>query len=211
MKGQAITYSAEELAWVEAHKTLVRRIAHAKFGAKFNRADVSLGAYNSLCKRNGWMTGRTGHYAPGEIPQNKGKKMPYNAGSAKTQFKKGGPPHNIRYLGHERLSKDGYVEISVAETNPHTGYWRRYVSKHRLLWEQANGPLPDGFCLKSLDGDKTNTDPANWKAVPRAMLPRLNGRFGRNYDAAPAEIKPTIMAITTLEHSARTIKKGTRK
>jgi len=96
----------------------------------------------------------------------------------------------------------------VAETNPHTGYARRYVAKHRHLWEAAHGPLPEGMVLKCLDGDKTNCDPANWEAIPLALLPRLNGRFGRGYDAAPAEVKPVILAVCKLEHRAREIRKG---
>jgi hypothetical protein len=34
------------------------------------------------------------------------------------------------------------------------------------------------------------------------MLPRLNGKGsrGRDYDTAPAELKPTIMAVAKLEH-----------
>lgn len=116
----------------------------------------------------------------------------------------------MKFLGHERLTKDGYVEISVAETNPHTGYERRYVHKHVFLWVQVNGKVPEGFCLKSLDGDRTNCDPANWEAVPRGMLPRLNGKSGRDYDHAPAELKPAIMSIARLEHRARAVSKGAR-
>jgi len=203
MKGHSKSYSQEELAWIKAHKTQVRRNAHARFCAKFDRKDISLTNYASLCKRMGWLTGRTGQYAPGQTPENKGKKMPYNANSAKTQFKKGRKPHNTNYLGHERVSKDGYVEISISETNPHTGYERRYVLKHRYIWEQANGPLAKDMCLKCLSDDKTNTDLSNWEAIPRAMLPRLNGRFGRGYNQASPDIKPTIMTIAKLEHKAR--------
>jgi hypothetical protein len=51
-------------------------------------------------------------------------------------------------------------------------------------------------------GDPANADPANWEAVPRGLLPRLNGKAsrGRNYDKAPDELKPTIMAVAKLEH-----------
>jgi hypothetical protein len=35
----------------------------------------------------------------------------------------------------------------------------------------------------------------------------LNGRFGRNYDGASAEAKPTILAIAKLEHKARELQK----
>ena len=129
--------------------------------------------------------------------------LPSSSASAATRFKKGNLPHNTNHLGHERVSKDGYIEISVDEVNPHTGYERRYVLKHRHLWIEANGPIPDGHRLKCLDGDRTNTDPANWEAIPYALAPRLNGKFGRGYDDAPAEIKPTIMAIAKLEHAVR--------
>ena len=209
MKRRIISYSTEELAWIEARKTQVRRVSHSKFCVEFDRNDVSLSNFNALCKRQGWMTGRTGRYVPGQESHNKGKKMPFNANRAKTQFKKGRRTHNTKHLGHQRLSKDGYVEISVAETNPYTGYERRYVHKHRHQWERANGPVPEDFVLKCLDGNKTNTDPSNWEAIPRAILPRLNGRLGRGYDDAAPEIKPTIMAITKLEHAARTARETT--
>lgn len=208
MKGRQIKYSETELAWVKACSDLHRAEMHALFVQVFNRPDVSLNNLDSLRKRKGWRTGRTGCFVKGATPHNKGKPMPYNANSAATRFKKGNLPHNTNYLGHERISKDGYVEISINEPNPYTGYERRYVLKHRHLWVQQNGPVPQGHRLKSLDGNKTNTDPANWVAVPMALAPRLNGRFGRGYDAAPAEVKPTIMAIVKLEHAARSARKG---
>ena len=204
MKGRSIPYLPQEIAWIEARKEMPRRELHTLFCAYWQREDVSLVNFKALCKRHGFMTGRTGCFEPGLVPFNKGKTMPFHPNSAKTRFKKGQLPHNTKHLGHERMSKDGYVEISIAETNPHTGYERRYVQKHRHLWEQANGPVPKGHALKCLDGDKTNTDPINWTAVPRGMLPRLAGsKVGIHYDSAPDEIKPTIMAIARLDHAAR--------
>jgi hypothetical protein len=209
VKGQSIPYSADELAWIEARKTWVRTELAAAFREQFGREDVRTMHLHALCKRKGWATGRNGCFAPGQTPFNKGAKMPFNPNSAATRFKKGNLPHNTHYLGHERVSKEGYVEISVAEANPHTGYERRYVLKHRHLWEQANGPLPDGMCLKCLDGDRANTDPANWEAIPRAILPRLNGgRFKTTlaFDEAHPELRPTILAIAKLDHKARATK-----
>jgi len=203
MRKRTIPYSDEELAFIEQRKSMSRRALHAAFVEAFGRDDVSLANLTSLCKRKGWLTGRTGRYPKGSVPANKGKKMPFNPNSARTRFRKGQMPHNTKWAGHERVSKYGYVEISVEETNPHTGFERRYVHKHKWLWEQKNGPVPKGMVLKSLDGNKLNTDPSNWELIPRAMLPRLNGRFGRDYDNAPAEVKPTIMAVAKLEHRAR--------
>lgn len=203
-KGTWISYSPAELAWIEAHCTMPRRDAHALFCATFRRADVTVNNYHALCKRKGWLTGRDGRIKAGDVSWNKGKKMPSNANSARTQFKKGHLPHNTKFAGHERVSKDGYVEISVEDTNPYTGFERRYVLKHRWLWEQVNGPVPEGHALKCLDGNRLNIDPANWKPIPRAMLPLLNGRWSIDYDEAEPEMKPAVMAIAEIKHRART-------
>lgn len=214
MKRRRIAYSETELWWIEGHRDLPRKEAYALFCKTFARDDVIFDNFKALCTRKGWTTGRTGRFEKGSVPANKGKTMPFNANSAKTQFKKGQLPHNTKHLGHERVCKDGYVEISVDETNPHAGYERRYVLKHRWLWEKANGPVPDGHVLKCLDGDRTNTDPANWVAIPRAMLPRLAGRqdLGKlGYDEASPELKPIILTTAQLEHAGRQARKDMPK
>jgi hypothetical protein len=129
--------------------------------------------------------------------------MPYNENSARTRFQERRATGQHKYAGHERINKDGYVEISIYETNPHTGFERRYVHKHRWLWEKQHGPIPRDMVLKC-KGDKRNADPSNWELIPRSMLPRLNGRWtGVAYDEAPNELKPTIMAVAKLEHGIR--------
>lgn len=209
MKGRAIAYLAEELAWIEARKDWPRRLLHQAFCARFGRKDIAFGAFAGLCKRRGWSTGRDGRFHKGQVPPNKGKPMPYHPNSAATRFKQGQRPHTWRGAGHESIDgKDGYVWMIVDETNPYTGAATRRVQKHRWLWEQANGPVPEGHVLKCLDGDRTNTDPSNWRAIPREMLPRLNGRFGRGYDTAPSEVKPTIMAIAELAQAAHRRKRA---
>jgi hypothetical protein len=204
MKGRQIIYSARELAFIERNCTMTISHLHAAFVRKFRRDDISAVNLHALRKRKGWRTGRTGCFEKGIIPHNKGKPHPAarHPNAARHHFKKGHLPHNTNYLGHERVSKDGYVEISIADTNPCTGFERRYVLKHRWLWEQKNGPMPDGTALKC-KGDKSDCDPSNWQLVPRALLPRLNGRFGRGYDEAPNELKPAIMAVVRIEHRIR--------
>lgn len=207
MKGRAISYSADEMAWLEANRAMVISDYHRAFCVTFNRSDVSLVNLHSLRKRKGWKTGRTGCFEKGSVPANKGQKMPFHPNSAATRFKPGvrqGVAVKLyKPIGTERQSKDGYRERKIHDGMPLQSRWR---AVHLVEWEAKNGPLPRGHCLKSLDGDKTNTDPSNWEAIPRAMLPRLNGRFGRDYDTAAAEVKPTIMAIAKLEHRARTAK-----
>ncbi len=214
MKGHAISYSAEEMRWLEANRMMVISDYHHAFVEAFGRDDVTAINLHSLRKRKGWKTGRTGQFEKGAAPVNKGQKCPPGVGgrhpnSRATQFRKGGLPHNYHGAGHERIdSKDGYVIIIVDETNPWTGAATRPVHKHRWLWEKANGPIPNGFVLKCRDGDKTNCDPSNWELIERGLLPRLSGRFGRDYDHAPAELKPVFMTVAKLQHAAR--RKGKR-
>lgn len=145
------------------------------------------------------LRGAGSRFAKGNVPANKGKPMPFHPNSAATRFTKGQVTHNAKWVGHERVTKDGYIEIKVAGTNPYTGYQRRHVLKHKWLWEQANGPVPRGMALKCINSDRQNTDPSNWELVPRGLLVRLT--LGRDYDHAPDELKPTIMAVAKIEHA----------
>lgn len=75
----------------------------------------------------------------GHIPANKGKKVSpeiYEKMSP-TMFKKGHINGNKRAIGSERVNVYGYIEIKVAEPN-------RWRLKHRLIWEQHNGIIPEG-------------------------------------------------------------------
>ncbi|QEL26831.1 HNH endonuclease [Bosea sp. F3-2] len=210
--GRRRLYSPAEIDWLRANCTLPLAEYHGAFCERFARQDVTAAQILGLRKREGWQTGRTGRFEPGQPSYNKGKRCAPGTGgrhpnARRTQFQKGARPHTYRGAGHERIDeKDGYVVMIVEETNPWTGAATRPVLKHRYLWEQVNGPLPESHCLKCLDGDKTNTDPANWQAIPRGVLPRLNGgRFKKRiaFDAAPSELKPTIMAVARLEHALR--------
>lgn len=205
MKGRAISYTDDELAWIEAHAHLPRREMRARFVARFDRPGISQSNLASLCKRKGWLTGRNGRFQAGQPSWNKGKKGWHAPGCEKGWFRKGErrgiATRLYKPIGTERISKDGYVERKIHDGLPLQSRWR---AVHLIRWEQRHGPLPEGHCLKCLDGDKTNTDPENWACVPRALLPRLNGRFGRDYDSAPAELKPLILQIARLEHATRT-------
>lgn len=208
MKGHPIRYTDQELAWIEANSTRPRPEAHADFVARFDRADVKLTNFNALCKRNGWMTGRTGRLTKGNVPHNKGQKGFCAPGSEKGWFRKGSRSGRAKALhkpiGTERLSKDGYLERKIHDGMPLQSRWR---AVHLIRWEEAHGPLPEGHCLKCLDGDKTNTAPSNWEAIPRALLPRLAGRWTRAFDTYEPEVRPTVLAIARAEHQIREARK----
>lgn len=207
-KGRRLRYSDAEIAWLSANRALLLADYHRSFVAVFGRDDVTPEKLHSLRKREGFQTGRSGRFEKGRPSPMKGRRCPPGEGgrhpnAIAAQFKKGHVPHTHKGAGHESIGEEGYAWIIVDEKNPWTGAATRRVQKHRWLWEKANGPVPEGHVLKCLDGDRSNADLANWEAIPIGMLPRLNGKSGRNYDAAPDELKPAIMAVAKLEHAAR--------
>ena len=90
---------------------------------------------------------RRSRLRPGNVPANKGVKHPAGwapGDMARTQFKKGRPASEARNyvpIGSHRVSKDGYVERKVTD-DPSIVPARRWVGVHRLVWMEANGPIP---------------------------------------------------------------------
>jgi hypothetical protein len=213
VKGRPIRYSAAELEWLEANRLMVIGAYADAFNERFGR-DVSAQALHALRKRRGWKTGRSGCFAKGQEPHNKGKPFPVAASHPncrKTHFTKGerrGVAVSLyKPIGTERVSKDGYRERKIHDGMPLQSRWRAI---HLIEWERLNGPVPKGHALKCLDGDRQNTSPSNWMAVPRALLPRLAGgnRYRRvlAYDDAAPELRPALIVIAKIEQAARKVR-----
>lgn len=118
--------------------------------------------------RYGLKNGLDATFKKGDVPHNKGKKGVCGKGCEKTWFKKGQAPINHRPVGSERIdSKDGYILIKTAEP-------RTWKHKHRVIWEQHNGPIPRNHVVIFLDGDKTNIDISNLALITRSELNILN-------------------------------------
>ena len=114
-------------------------------------------------------TGRTGQFQKGHATHNKGVPMTkevYEKAKA-TMFKKGNTPPNYRPIGSERITKDGYIEVKIADKN-------RWSLKHRVVWEKHNGPVPKGYTIIFLDGDGKNCDISNLKLIKRSELLIMN-------------------------------------
>ena len=142
-------------------------------------------------------SGRTGQYDKGHRPWNHGTKglMGPNPGN----FRKGNIPANWKPLGTERINRDGYVEVKIAERDPYTGSPTRYRLKHVVLWEQAHGPAPDGCVVVFRDGKKLHCEIDNLMLVTRAELMRLNQS---HYADLPDDLRPSLAALVKLEVKA---------
>lgn len=80
-------------------------------------------------------------------------------------------------IGTERISKDGYLERKTNDDMPLQKRWR---AVHLLVWEAANGPLPEGHAVAFKDGD-------NLELLSRADLMHRNTRHN-----LPPEINEVI-------------------
>lgn len=114
---------------------------------------------------------RKSRFQAGMTPHNKGKPHPTRGRAAETQFKPGMRPHTWNPIGHERESKEGYLQRKVSDT----GVTRRdYVGIHHLVWRMRGMQIPAGHALVFRDGDKRNFDINNLELVARAELMRRN-------------------------------------
>lgn len=191
-------YTPAMLAFLkEGYKLMDAATLTAAFNKRFGQ-EKSADAIKGTCFRHRFKAGRTGHFVKGQEPWNTGTKgvMKRNSGT----FRKGNVPASLKPMGHERVGKDGYIEVKVPERNPYTGFETRYKHKHLWLWEQANGPIPDGHCVRFKDGNKRNFDMENLVLVSRGVNGVLNKR---GYGRLPQQFRDTAIVVAKIEEKIR--------
>lgn len=94
--------------------------------------------------------------------------------SRATQFKSGNLPHNTKPIGYERLSRDGYIEVKVKMRPSNPKCNDNFVPKHKLVWEAANGPVPEGCVIAFKDGNRQNVSLENLACITRKQNAVLN-------------------------------------
>jgi len=145
-------------------------VANKAYRIGLKKTDTFL--HSAECNRLDGIKGASTRFVKGQVPPNKGLPMSdaLREKVKHTWFPKGHEPPNTKYDGYERISKDGYREVRVSKG--------KFVALHRKNWEAQNGPIPEGMIMKSIDGDPTNCDPANWYLINRAN--QLGENSGRN-------------------------------
>lgn len=221
-------YSKTELAFLKKNASKPRADLLAAFVKKFGREDVTKWNLQDLMRRRGWYG--FGKTAPifNELELNflqQHKELPRRELLTLVREKFNKPTLKYESLkevckrkrilsgracppklpvGSRSVAHNGCVRIKI---NDKVGVGERnsnYKYEHRLRWEELYGPIPKGHKLKCITADRTNTTPSNWACVPNGVMPRL---AKRGFAAAPAELKPTILAVSKLEHE---IQKRTR-
>ena len=171
------------------------------FNQKFN-TNITSRTIKSYKANNKLNSGLTGKFRKGQTPHNKGKKMPKEVYEKvkHTMFAKGNVPPNHRPVGSERISKDGYIEVKVAEPNK----WRL---KQRVVYEETKGKIPEGCPIIFLDGNKRNFDIDNLRCITRSELLYLNCNGLNNSN----EITETGILMARLDSAKNKRKKKLEK
>lgn len=170
-----------------------------EFNKRFPERQITVSTIKSYCGYHNIKTGVRSNFAKGHVPHNKGKKqIDYMTATAiektkATRFQKGHDNIRQRPVGSERITKDGYIEIKVAEPNK----WRL---KQQVEWEKYHGPIPKGHVVIFLDGNILNTQIDNLALISRATLLRLNRR---GWKAEYPEILKAYINILNLEDQTR--------
>jgi hypothetical protein len=128
-------------------------------------------------------------FKKGQVAFNKGKKVsPELYEKMKPgMFKPGHKSHNYMAIGSERIEKiDGYVQVKVKRAT--------WVFKHRLIWEQHNGPIPVNHVVIFIDGNKRNFDINNLQLI--TLQENMQRNTIHNY---PEELVQTIKALHKLK------------
>ena len=142
-------------------------------------------AYNKGMKQEEWLS-------PEAIERTKG-----------TRFQKGQMPNNHHEAGTVVLLSDGYLVQKISEPNQ----WE-YV--HRMVWEEHNGPIPEGGIIIFLDGNSQNCDINNLQMITRAEHVRLNQNHLRFADPELTKTGITVAKILTAAGSKEKENKGKR-
>ncbi len=186
------------------NKEMAQRLNEA-FGTSYTTKQL-----NFFYKNHKLNSGLDGRFEKGHVPANRGKKGICAPGCEKTQFKKGNLPATTKPIGYERISKDGYVEVKIKMRPSRPDCNDNFVAKHRLIWEQAYGPIPPDCVVIFKDGDRRNFDLSNLALVTKAERLEMTkrGLFSTDADMTQAGIMVARVRTTIYKKKKDTRKKS---
>ena len=172
----------------------IAKVVSEHFGIEFSASQCR--AYK---KNHDIVSGLDCRFKKGDEPANKGKKMsPEQYEKCKaTMFRKGNVPANHMEVGECTHTTDGYLIRKVQEQGTQQ---ERFEFVHRKVWEEHNGPIPEGKMVSFLDGDKDNCNIDNLVLIDNKEnmeLNRSNLRFSN------AEFTKVGVAIAKVKVVAR--------
>ncbi len=184
---KSFNLSKEEISFIKQRKKMIRSKLAAKFNARFNRSFTTIQVTN-ICKRFGFLCGRTGHFEKNHLPWNTGTRGICKSNSG--CFKVGQKSHTQLPVGSEIIDSEGYHKLKISDPN-------KWKFKHVLLWEKEyNSKVPEGHIILFKDCNRSNLDIENLICISRTLAVRLNYN---KYSKSPEEFKQTIFTMSELQ------------
>jgi len=190
----------------------VRKVytAASRYGLKKSPEYIA----RELAKLGGALTaaGVGSRFRKGQVPPNKGLRRPgYCRGRmGETQFKKGGRPLNHLPIGTIQANADGYLRMkvrddpqSIAGVGANSTNW---MFVHRMVWEQAHGPIPEGHRIWWKDRDHNNCALENLE-----LLSDVEHMRRTTLHNLPRPIVDAYYAIGRLNRKIRSIENGKKQ
>ena len=207
-KGYSKLFPAEIFNYIaENYKgvgpTAMAALLEKEFGVTYTITQVS-----SFYKNHKLNSGVTGRFEKGHPSHNKGKKGVCAPGCEKSWFRKGNIPHTHMEVGTERVTEDGYIEVKIADPN----IWKQ---KHRIVWEEHHGEIPENHVIRFRDGDKSNCDIDNLRLIHRkvSLVINRNGLYGCTGEQQDLAVKfaETKIAIAEAKKAKKERQRAKRK
>lgn len=193
-------------SWGVSSKEMAAMV-NEKFGTDFSATMMK-----QFRQRHGIKSGVTGWYQKGHPPGNKGKKLEEYVGEeraaeikqriAATQFKKGERPVNELPVGTIVVNSDGY---KLRKKQMEGTLWERWEFLHRAVWEEHNGPVPEGKMVTFKDSDKLNCSIDNLILITRGENIALTRR---GYRSSDPDITEAGLSVVRLEKAIKNKRKG---
>ena len=146
--------------------------------------------------------GRAVQFKKGHQSWNKGLRG-MCMGGIQTQFKPGHIPHTIKPIGTERISQDGYLQRKV--TNEGAARFH-YKFVHRIVWEEANGPIPTTHYVTFKNGNRLDVRLENLELISRAEHAARNSIM-----RYPKEIRDVMRMKGRLTKAIKKVEKNSEK
>jgi hypothetical protein len=140
-------WKLNEIQFLKKHIKGHSHVEMTKFFNEYFRLSLSVGQITSQLKAHK-LTNGIKHFYPGHPP--------YWKGTNRASYKPGQKPWNYMSTGSERVNGDGVIDVKIKDTPP-----KKYKSKHLVIWEKENGPVPKGHLVIFADGDKRNFKMSN--------------------------------------------------
>lgn len=197
-----------EIAYGRGYKEIAQMV-----NERFGDGTIDSKRVHYYLKNHKIKTGRTGYFHKGHVPWTKGKRYEEvvkdpekRRGFYENQFRKGNVPHNVLPVGAVVKNSEGYL---LRKKQMKGSQWERWEFLHRAVWEEHNGPIPDGMLIGFKDSNPLNCDIDNLMLLSIQEHGAMNIYHYRTEDPDLTTAGLTIVRIYRRQHELKT--RGRRK